>query len=88
MAIITSLKFSGSLLGFSLFDERVNTTTFDLSDDDLDVYVYEGETIQICGVVILANEEIDSDLDVIIQLELTFPKKQLDAGTYGSEIHS
>ena len=66
---------------FSLFDERVNTTVFDLSDDDLDVYVYEGDTIQICGVMLVDSEiEIDSDLDVIIQLELIFPKKQLDAG--------
>lgn len=73
----------GSVLEVDIFSEDgVAVGTVSDSDTDLDVYVYEGETIQICGVIDLDEYEIDSDLNITVPLSIEFPKKLFYAGRF------
>ena len=44
------------------------------SDTDLNSFVYEGQSIEICGTIDLYGCEIDSDLNITIPLSIEFPK--------------
>lgn len=61
-------------------DDGVSVGTESGSDTDLKVYSYEGQTIQICGVIDLDEYEIDSDLDIIVPISIEFPWKKLESG--------
>ena len=51
-----------------------------LSATDLKAYVFEGQTIGVCGQIDLDGFDIDMDLNITIPLSIEIPYKPLYAG--------